>query len=231
MPSTITGGTNDGTCSSDFGSWDSVRASGGANVSNITLTRDANALRFIYATRRGTHRLYRAFFEFDTSSISVTPTEATLKIHGHGGITLLDCIVVGSNQHPTLVAADFNNLEGSGTAPTAATQLAASDGSGAGTLASVPGLTYSAAFTGWDNGDTNEIDLNASALHAIEVLDTFKVCIMEYDHDYLDIDGGTSSTIGMYFADMADPAFNPVIVYEPGTAAVTDNATFFGANF
>ena len=50
---------------------------------------------------------------------------------------------------------------------------------------------------------------------------------MNYDHDYLDIDGGTSVSNGIRWAEGGDTKW-PYIDYTP---AVTDNATFFGANF
>ena len=52
--------------------------------------------------------------------------------------------------------------------------------------------------------------------------------VKEYDHDFLDIAPTTSEAIGLYWGDSGDP---PYIDYVAGTAAVTDNATFFGANF
>ena len=96
MPSTITGETNDGTCGTALGSWAGVRASAGSTVSDITATRDAAALKHTHFSRRGTHIITRTFFEFDTSSVSVAPTEATLNIRGHGSSldVLLDFIVV-----------------------------------------------------------------------------------------------------------------------------------------
>ena len=54
-------------------------------------------------------------------------------------------------------------------------------------------------------------------------LDTFKVCLMEYDSDYLDVDFGTSSaTSGFYWAESTR---DPYIEYQPA------DKTFLGANF
>ena len=227
MPSTVTGGTNDGTCKGALTSFASARNHAGFAVSDLTLTRDANALKYTYFSRRGKYQFFRVFFEFDTSGITIAPTEATLNIRGHAN-DALDVIVVRSEHSATLAASDFHD----GLPSSTFSALTNSAGDGSGTFAGINGLTYSAEFSSWDASGVNEIPLIAPAFADIASLDTFKVCVMEYDHDYLDVDGGSTASTGMYFADLGDPAsFLPSLVYEPGTAAVADNATFFGANF
>ena len=62
-------------------------------------------------------------------------------------------------------------------------------------------------------------------------LDTFKICIMEYDYDYLDIAPTSLVLTGWYWADNTGTSADPYIDYTEGVAAVAHNATFFGANF
>ena len=64
----------------------------------------------------------------------------------------------------------------------------------------------------------------------MERLDSFKVCLMNHAHDYLDVDGTSEETNGCYWAEKGDP-LKPYIDYTAGVVATTENATFFGANF
>ena len=110
------------------------------------------------------------------------------------------------------------------------TELGNSDGSGAGTLAGVSGLTYSSEVPTWSTSGYNEIALNATALSDIASLDTFKVCMMQYDNDYLDIAATSMVRTGNYWAAQSGTSKDPYLDY---TAAVTatDNSVFFGCNF
>mgnify|MGYP003139908317 CR=1 FL=1 len=177
----------------------------------------------IYISRRGTSwGLRRSFFYFDTSGISDAPSSATLKIQGDTA-TSADIIAVRGTQSATLVIGDLDAIHNS------ATELSNSDGSGAGTLASVSGLTYSSEISTWNTSVYNDIALNATALADMASLDDFKVCLMEYDHDYLDIEPSGIVEIGIIYADNTGTSRDPYIDYT--VAAVTHNATFFGANF
>ena len=219
---TIYSGTNDGYCSQGLGAYHVQRREAG-NGSDSNNSRDAQAVYHFYHSGRGTYGIYRAFFEFDTSGIAISPSAATLKIrgfaYGEG-----DLIVVKSEQGGTLADGDFNSF------PTAAvTALNNSDGSGAGTLAGVSNFTYSSEITTWSTTGYNDITLNATAIADMVSLDTFKVCLMNHDHDYLDQDGTAIERNGFYWAE--DGGSNrPYIDYTPGVAAV-DNAIFFGTNF
>ena len=221
----IVGGTNDGYCASGLGNWSTARTHAGASFDSNN-SYDTYAVSSLHFVRRGTYTTRRAFFEFDTSGISVTPSAATLKIQGITN-NAADVIAVRSEQGATLAAGDFDSFESA-----IIQQFLFTDGNGAGTLAGVADVTYSAEIATWNTSGTyNDIALNAKALADMVTLSLFKVCLMEYDHDYLDIDGGGSSVncIGLRWAENGDTKW-PYIDYTAG-AAVTDNATFFGANF
>jgi len=222
MP-TIYGDTNDGFISKGLGSWASQRSAGAGNLFS-TSTRSTNAVISFYSTRGGgSYGINRAFFEFDTSGISVAPSSATLKIYGFL-VGTADVIAVRSEHSATLAKADFDALYG------ASTELGNSDGSGAGTLAGVSGLTYSAEISSWNTSAYNDIALNATALSDMASLDTFKVCLMEYDHDYLDVAETSTSQGSCYWADNTGTSRDPYIDYTAGVAT-TDNSIFFGTNF
>ena len=220
---TIYGETNDGYCATFAGSWAGVRGSGG-DLYDSNNHFDTDAVSITYYSGRGTYAIRRAFFEFDTSGISVTPSAATLKIFGRTSDGS-DMIAVRSEQGATLAAGDFNSFPAA-----AVTALGNSEGSGAGTLAGVSSFTYSAEITSWNGTGFNDITLNSTALEYMRLLDTFKVCVMNHDQDYLDIAGGTSETNGITWTERLGTLQDPNIDYTPGVA-VTDNATFFGANF
>ena len=220
---TIYSGTNDGMCGMGLRSWADAR-NGAGNSFDSNDARHGNPVWHFYHSGRGTYGIYRAFFEFDTSGVTIAPSAATLKITGYSRAEG-DLIVVKSEQGGTLAAGDFNSLPSAGL-----TALGNTDGNGTGTLASVSNFTYSAEITTWSTSGYNDITLNATAIADMVSLDTFKVCLMNHDNDYLDQDGTTQERNGCYFADNSGTSSDPYIDYTPGVA-VTDNAILFGTNF
>ena len=215
-------------------------------ISHVTARQTTSTLSFlVYASSTGqgydiaalytpaggrspypVYAMRRVFFEFDTSGISVTPASADLKIYGNSQNSA-DFIVVKSEQSSPLHEDDIDAITG------AATAFSNSDGSGTGTLAGNVTL-YSGlvAGSGWSTSGYNTISLTLDARVDMRDLSLFKVCCIEYDHDYLDITQTTlDSATGLYYADYHGTSRDPYIDYTAGTAAVTDNATFFGANF
>ena len=218
----IASNTNDGYCAQGLNSWVDARA-GAGNGFDSNNNQDANAVWQFYHLGRGTYGIYRAFFEFDTSGIADAPSEATLKIRGYSRAEG-DVIVIKSEQGASLAAGDFNSFEAA-----ILQQFLYTDGNGAGSLAGVSDVTYSAEITTWDISGYNDIALNATALSDIASLDLFKVCLMNHDNDYKDQDGTTQERNGFYWAE--DGGSNrPYIDYTPGVVA-GDDAIFFGCNF
>ena len=176
----------------------------------------------VYLPRTGA-TLYvntRSFFEFDTSSISETPTAATLNIYGLSASSG-DFFVIASNQGSTFGTGDFDAMVLSG-AP------ASYDGSGAGDIESYV-TKYSDEVTSWNISGYNSITLNAAALSQIASVSTFKIMCMESVHDMRDIQPSANNRSGAYYANNTGTSKDP---YLDVTEAVTaDNATFFGCNF
>ena len=92
---------------------------------------------------------------------------------------------------------------------------------------------YSAEITSWSTSGYNDITLTADARADMVSLSEFKVCLIESVHDLRDVTPSTndSNWSGMYYSDQTGTSNDPYIDYVAGTAAVADNATFFGANF
>ena len=225
MPN-IFSGTNDGEVYASHGSWATLRSAADGDAAIINRTSSPMARVGHSARGGGRYGIQRIFFEFDTSGISVAPLAATLKIYGvtwDSG----DVILVRSEQSATLAVGDFDALYGASTA------LGNSDGSGAGTLAGISGLAYSAEISTWSTSGYNDIPLNATALADMSSLDLFEVALINYDYDYLDIlpANNTNFLVGGFFADNSGTSQDPYIDYTAGSAAATNNATFFGANF
>ena len=229
MPN-IYSSTGDGwAMSGEEGSWVNARRSSGAVADNNN-ARDSVTVLIVRDSAKGGGSLAvtrRSFMSFDTSGISVAPSEATLKIRGYS-TNNSDIIVVKSTAATTTVAGSFDDLPSG-----ALTAIGLTDGSGAGTLASVSGFTYSAEISSWSVSGYNDIALNSTALDDMASLDTFKICIMDYDYDYLDVDpgAGTNVRIGFYWADNTGTSLDPYIDYTEGTAEAADNSVFFGCNF
>lgn len=148
-------------------SWDNARdATTGTVVSNSGTSDFANAY---HTSGRGSNdfRVTRTFMYFDTSGITDTLADATLKLYGFTQQNSADIIVVKSTA--------FGGDGG--------TALAAGDMD---SFATGAGNDYSSEFTTMTNGQFNNIPLNATALADIKNNDAFIICIMEYDHDHQD---------------------------------------------
>ena len=224
----IYGSTGDGFASSGTDSnWNLLRGGAGSSADNNNIRDAAGVVVNREAGKGGgyAYEVRRAFMFFDTSGISVQPSEATLKIRGFSH-TSADLIVVKSEAADPIVAAGFNDLAGASTA------LASTDGSGAGTLAGVSGLTYSSELSTWSTSAYNDFALNSTALADMASLDDFKICVMQYDNDYLDIVPAADGVLGAGNWWTEGPtSLDPYVEYTAGVAAAIDNSVFFGTNF
>ena len=224
MPN-IYSSTGDGYAASALtSSWVLARTSAG-NTADNNNSRDASA-SFIYVQsgRGGTqYGIRRSFMFFDTSSISVAPSEATLKIYGFAYGTS-NVIILRSTASDPISSSGFNDLYG------VTDEFSNSDGVGAGSLSGISGLEYATRTTSWSSTGWNDIDLNSTALDDMASLDDFKICIMDWTYDFRD--AGPSSTVqsGWYWTESTSTTLDPYIDYTAGVS-VTDNATFFGCNF
>ena len=216
MPTIYSIAAADGTTSKFVlasGAWATYRSAGTAQTAAATSTTGTLSVQNLPARGSEVALISRAFFSFDTSGISVAPSAATLKIFGRASNTA-DVIAVRSTQGTGLAADDMDALHGASTA------LAASDGNGAGTLAGVSGLTYSAEIASWSTTGYNDITLNATALADMASLNTFQVALIEYDMDYLDVApvGSALRQIGFFLAESGGSSKDPKIEFTAGAA-------------
>ena len=194
-----------------------------------TVTAGAPWMSFtynLYKSGRGgvITNIGRFFMQFDTSGISVAPSSATLKIHGQGSVNSLDVILVRGTQSGATHTSHYNDIYN------ASTELGNSDGSGTGTLAGISGLAYSSELVTWNASGYNDFTLNATALSDIASEDDFKVVLIGYDADYLDIASlGLQQSVNIYQKGYGS-SYKPYIDYTEASAT-TESATFFGCNF
>jgi len=220
---TITASTNDGRQASGLqGTWNAAHDATGFSNPDINNTTDVfSGVRYEIVSGRGGTNYYltRAFFDFDTSGISVAPSAATfnLKIYANNACT--PCIVAKSGHDPSDATDDWFSTWITG-------QSVTLSGWGAGDI-----TNYSASTAIGSTNVFTSFTLNAAALSDIASLSLFKICVLHLN-DYMDT-APTSGTLrtGVYWADHGTAGNRPYLDYTAGAAVGADNATFFGANF
>ena len=150
---------------------------------------------------------YRYMAAFDTSGISGTVASATLKLYGVF-FTNADLIVVKVSSSATgspttnFVAADFSRI----------------DGFVAGSSMAGNVTDYSAEIPTWSTGQYNNITLTSDALSDLSSLSTFRLAVVTYDYDYLNVAPGAGTfRSGFRTVNISDTAQKPVIDYTLST--------------
>ena len=182
--------------------WSSVRDASTGTLGDASGTSDSFAVSVFRFTGRGadTYRAHRSFFHFDTSGITATVSEATLKLFstsvaGDANIIVLasDAFTGGSD---ALVADDFNNLDFS-TPYSGEVDTSGTSGS----------------------GTTFDITLNAAALAIMTSSNDFKIAVVNYDYDYNNTapPSGNNHRWSLYYADQIGTTYDPRIDYTLAT--------------
>ena len=187
-------------------SWDSVHDNDGTSHSFAVPTANNTTIYGPTVTFDGTNfNIYRTFFAFDVSGIATTPTSATFNFKSYS-YSNGDIIAVKATKPDTstnIDSADINEVTGF-TSGFNNTNLTA----------------YSSNISGETGTALHSITLNATALSAMASLDTLAICLMNYDHDYLDSAPGSSLGVtqqfGMQFADSSGTSDDPYIEYSIG---------------
>ena len=190
-------------------SWDSVHDNNG-NTHVFAVATAADTIIYgpgvQYSTSTGVFNIYRTFFAFDVSGVSVVPTSANFvfktNTYSNG-----DIIIVKATKPDTstgIAGSDFDALTGwqSGFNNTHLT-------------------AYSAKASGAGSGTAvHTVALNSTALSDIASLSTLAICLMNYDHDYVDSaptsNLTTTQQFGMYFSDSSGTGNDPYIEYSTG---------------
>ena len=191
-------------------SWASVRdATSGTGASSTTTARPFG-IRVDAATGRGgLYAVERSFFAFDISSISTEVASATINLRGYSnGTGDVICVkATAPDLTSNLVVGDFDAI----------------DGFSAGASMAGNATDYSAEVATWSTSGYNTITLTADALSDMEDDSILKVCVVNYDYDYLNVDLGFSGgnhRNGVYYADRSGTSFDPYIEYTLAGAAV-----------
>ena len=221
MPTVINASTNDGYQASGLStSWDSTHDAVGQLAPDTNNSTDGfNGVRYEYVTGRGAVRYYlvRSFFDFDTSGVNAKPTAATFNFTASANASATPVIVAKSGHDPSTPLDDWFSTWITGQGITLS-------GWGLGDV-----TAYSSATSVASAGSVTSIELTLDAREDMLDLSVFKICLLHAE-DLLDQapTSGLQRT-GMIWSD--NGSSQPNLSYTPGTAAVTDNATFFGANF
>lgn len=155
-------GEGEGSGSSNFST---ARTGNASSVVDNPSGNDQFAIQHFFSSGRGggTHKFRRIFIHFDTSSISLTPSSATLNIRGHSAGNNADVILLKSTA-----------MSGDGSTALAASEFFSS-------------IDYSTAYSGeittWNLSGNNAITLNSTALSDISSNNNFTVAVVEYDSD------------------------------------------------
>ena len=190
--------SNDGTIRSSAVSWTSARQAFTGDQADSTATRAAYAVRAALSV--GTYYVNRTFMAFDTSGISEAPSEATLSIRGYSG-AYSDVVVVAAeapaNLSDPLTTAEFDSIVNYDRS------------------ASMSGnVTDYSGVISWTSTGRNEIVFNEDALAAMASETTFRICLVDHVHDYLNsAPSGWQGYAGMYYIDYTGTFYDPYIEY------------------
>jgi hypothetical protein len=155
-----------------------------------TGTQSTTAISYQRGTKGGIFYLIsRTFMYFDTSGITDTITDATLKIYGSGNgtgdVIVLKSTAFGGDGSSDLVAGDYDNIDFS--------------------------TAYSSEIDTWSTSNFNNITLNSTAQTDIKNNDAFIIAITNYDFDHQDTDPGVNVDLsnGALYVDFGDSSRRP----------------------
>jgi|TARA_Y100000296_G_C5148646_1_gene245184 hypothetical protein len=150
--------------------------------------------------------VYRSFFAFDTSVVSGPVSSASLKLYGYvngdGNVIAVKCDpTIGLSLTTDVAVTDFDELENF---------VAGSTGSMNGVV-----TTYSAYVPTWSTIGYNSMSLNATARSDIEDDDLVIICLLEYDHDFLDVAPSAYNAYrsGCYYQEQSGTGKDPYLDY------------------
>ena len=199
---TIDGRIGSGTHSSFSNARDA--ASGTANT---TAQNSTSAIRVgMFAARGGgsSYDIARTFFEFDTSGISATPQNATLKIRGVSGNTADFFVVKANFSDGALANGDYDAIVGFGLGDNSSNVT-----------------KYSSEVTTWSTSGYNDIVLNSTALADMRDNGVVKFCLIESTKDLTNTAPPSEIAAGMYFQENTGTSKAPILRYTEGGYAHT----------
>lgn len=147
------------------------------------LTAHPSAIKYskVAGARGNTIDITRFFIEFDTSGITVAPTDATLSIHGDTNSSADFFAVKATFSDGSLASGDFDAI----------------DGWSAGADNSSNVTKYSSEVTSWSTSGYNNITLTSDALSDMASEDNFKICLIQSDNDLANVEATTVVQTGI----------------------------------
>ena len=201
--------TNDGYQQSPLKpAWNDAHDNVGFGSPNTTSATYNFAIGAAFAAPRSSFFIRRAFFEFDTSGISVTPSAATLKIN----------VTSTSYDNSSLIAVKSGHDPSDATEDWFGTWLTGLGGSLAGwSNSDSQVVAYSSNVAAGMGTGYVDLTLNSDALSDMVSLSSFKVVVMNYTNDYLDNSSSTEGFTGIAFSEDGSLS-RPKIDYTAGVA-------------
>jgi len=190
------------------GTWAACRDDSDGSHAHASISRISRTAWAYHTSGRGGDlwSVGRAFFAFDTSGVTATVASATLKIYGFSASDS-DIIVVKATKpdlSTDIATADFDAITGFSAGNSMAGNV----------------TDYSSEVTTWSTSGYNDITLNAQALSDMVSGDVLAICIVNYDHDYLNSAPSEDSVAaGMYFQEYSSTSRDPYIDYTLATGA------------
>ena len=161
-----------------------------------------------------TYSIYRSYFYFDTSSITSTVSSASIVITGwtytSGDIIVIPSTAFAGDGSSNLVSSDYDNISYN--------------------------ANYGDEVVSWSTG-SNSVTLKSTALSDIQNNNYFICAIINYDHDYLNNEPGSSITYsnGINFASTAyldyTAASGPAGVDEVIGVSSANISTIYGTSY
>ena len=209
MP-TIYADSGDGMIYSPTTDWENARDATSGTVNSTTNATEQEAITVFAFSGRGatTYRVYRSFFYFDTSAITTTVSDATLKLRfltnrqGSANAIAVASTAFGGNGGTSLAGGDFNALDF--------------------------GTPYTSEIDTSNTSTYTSITLNATALSAMQNNDYLIFALINHAYDYNNEPPEDANTkVKVTFADQTGTSTDPVIEYT--TAALTPPYAFFNS--
>jgi hypothetical protein len=141
---------------------------------NGSSSRYVDAIKYskVAGARGNTYNINRYFIEFDTSGISVTPTDAELSLYGftNGGADFF--VVKADFSDGSITNGDFQSIVGWSTGVDNSSNV----------------TKYSSEVETWSTSGFNDITLNSDALSDMASEDNFKLCLIQAENDLANSD-------------------------------------------
>ena len=146
--------------------------------------RYADAIKYskVVGARANTYNINRYFIEFDTSGISVTPTDAELSLYGftNGGADFF--VVKADFSDGSITNGDFQSIVGWSTGVDNSSNV----------------TKYSSEVETWSTTGFNDITLNSTALSDMASGGKLKLCLIQADQDLANNDVVTVVNTGFW---------------------------------